>query len=75
MFLNPVVFIIFNLFQVFFSDPLVLALLILLQVNKRILALSVLASFSVFTIVVISFLGRKEEREIGIEEENRNHYP
>lgn len=75
MFLNPVVFIIFNLFQVFFSAPLVLALLILLQVNKRILALSVLASFSVFTIVVISFLGRKEEREIGIEEENRNHYP
>lgn len=73
--LNPVVFIIFNLFQVFFSAPLVFALLILLQVNKRILALSVLASFSVFTIVVISFLGRKEEREIGIEEENRNHYP
>lgn len=74
MLLNPAVFIIFNLFQFFFSAPLVFALLILLQVNKRILALSVLASFSVFTIV-ISFLGRKEEREIGIEEENRNHYP
>ena len=75
MLLIPAVFIIFNLFQVFFfSAPLVFALLILLQVNKRILALSVLASFSVFTIV-ISFLGRKEEREIGIEEENRNHYP
>lgn len=73
MLLNPVVFIIFNLFHVFFLGPS--SLLILLQANKRILALSVLASFSVFTIVVISFLGRKEEREIGIEEENRNHYP
>ena len=72
MLLNPVVFIIFNLFHVFFLGPS--SLLILLQANKRILALSVLASFSVFTIV-ISFLGRKEEREIGIEEENRNHYP
>ena len=75
MLLNPVVFIIFNLFQFFFSAPLVFALLILLQVNKRILALSVVASFSVFTIVVISFLGRKEEREIGIEKKKRNLYP